>query len=66
MYSYWTYLKDIGTDIKDTNLTKKIYFTYCKLDNSAEDINDDCEMRGILRHHLQNQCLNVECIVNAK
>ena len=52
MYSYWTYLKDAGTDIKDTNLTKKIYFTYCKLDNSAEDINDDCEIRGILRHHL--------------
>lgn len=63
-YCVWTKIKKNGSSIKNMNPIKKIYFLFNKLENSSESINDDCEIRGIIRYHLNHLCPNENCFIN--
>lgn len=63
-YCLWTNLKKKGTSLGATDPIKKIYFLFNKLENSSENINDDCEIRGIIRYHISHPCNNPSCFIN--
>lgn len=42
MYSLWTNIKKKGSLLDNKDPIKKIYFLFNKLENSSENINDDC------------------------
>lgn len=58
MYSLWTNIKKKGSLNDNKDPITKIYFIFNKLENSSENISDDCEIRGIIRYHLSHACKN--------
>ena len=64
MYSLWSNIRKKCSLIDNKDPIERIYFLFHKLENSSENINDDCEIRGMIRYHLSHACKNFNCFVN--